>query len=1766
MAICLVAMFAFPSAIPQDATWEAAQKLLAEKSFHAAAEQFANFLARNPQSDRATEARYWIGYCYFKVQKFPEAEKALQEVIASKEPNLWVARAQRMLALTYEQSNRWEKREEIDKLFDAAIGDFASRKGLSLDEKRELAQLYFDACNWAVENHYYYRESRKENPAEKWFQAIVDLNIDDDTTARALFEWAMFHMQQFYPEQDKDRTLELLTRVLNNYPRSSYADDAQFQLGQFWENRKQDFVSAIAAYENVSKNYPDSKWADDARRRVAEICKPSLSLATNATWLPGERAMFTLTVRNVKEVNVSLYAADLVDQFRRHGAARKIEELLPAGAPLHTWRVETNDTGEHKWYSLKTESPKLEAGVYVARASAGEKVQPATALINVSSLVMIANVDQSRSLLFVADRTTLAPVEGALVIGSIGPSKQREFRVFMEGKTDRDGLLEASHPTTTSGYDSTLSFLARRGSEFAWVDTYRPFSDVQGKSTVRGYVYTDRPVYRPQQSVKFKAILREQSEGAYANLPNEKVELKIMDPQGKEMTAQTFATDDFGSISGEYTLPEKPALGVYRIQVKCRNQYQSGAFRVEEFKKPEFKVTVKPVNDLVRPGEKATMAVQVDYYFGAPVPDAKVEFTVYRNYYAPFFWWGWGRYDWFVARDEWYPRPRYAAQTVVTTGTTQTDAQGRASITFETLDDSAETEDRPYGNDYRYTVEVKVTDQSRHVVEGAGSLIVTHTSFYLHLHTPQFLYDVKDKVTVKLRAESPNGQPVETSARMTLYKLTPVYEEVQVGERKEKRLKDYHREKLWTDEKLVQTDKAGNAEYVFQPDMEGYFEIEAEAPDELMDKRVFGSARFHVATDGFKGANYDYANLELVTDKSVYEKGETIRLLINSPVRDATVLLLTGAREIYSHRVIKLDGNAKVVEIPVTQRCVPNFFISAQVVGKERIYFQQKAISVPPADEILTVKVETSKKQYPPRAKGNFVVRTLDQKGRPVSAQVSLGVTDDSVYYIQNELEQPIEKFFYSRRAYWAVRTQASLEYWDMYGERELRERRKLGDAGAGGIAAPAAAREATAGEAADKALAEGVFATPVVREFFPDTCFWAPAIVTDEDGTAKVTVEFPDSLTTWRATARAVTKDTRVGQQMETVVTRKNIIVRLEAPRFFTQRDEATVAAIVHNYTEQEQRVLVDFNIDGLTLLDESKETITVPAGGEIRVDRRVKAESSGTASIVVSALSKIESDAMKKTFPVLPHGVEKFAYVTGKVTRADTQILYLPSGRVKEADKLTVHVTPSIAAALLDALEYLAAYPYGCVEQTMSRFIPTVYVARVLKELGIRHEKLEEKLPDMVQKGLERIYGMQHPDGGWGWWSGGESDYWMSAYVVFGLHEARQSGFVVRQDSLERALSFLKESLREVEEQPDALAYTLYVLSLFGQPEAKWVDQVYDRRDELNEYTRALLALTLKNMKDERCNVVMGNLDGYVIETANGAHWGKETWGWRWSQDQVETTAYCLKAMLAINPDHRLVDKVVQWLVLNRRGAHWKSTRDTAAAVMALAEYMKLARETTPDFTAEVIVNGKPVKTLKVTPENALHFDGRVEVPREVLQTGKNEILIRKNGVGQLYYAADLQYYTLEEPLTASSHIISVERRYYRIVRGIDKDGKEIEKKLVLSGPLKSGEEIEVELTINSENAFDYVAFEDMKPSGCEPVELHSGANWSSIYSHMELRDEMVTFFISHLQQGKTVITYRLRAEIPGDFHVLPHRGWAMYVPEVRCLSDEASLQVED
>ena len=410
--------------------------------------------------------------------------------------------------------------------------------------------------------------------------------------------------------------------------------------------------------------------------------------------------------------------------------------------------------------------------------------------------------------------------------------------------------------------------------------------------------------------------------------------------------------------------------------------------------------------------------------------------------------------------------------------------------------------------------------------------------------------------------------------------------------------------------------------------------------------------------------------------------------------------------------------------------------------------------------------------------------------------------------------------------------------------------------------------------------------------------------------------------------------------------------------------------------------------------------------------------------------------------------------------------------------------------------------------------------------------------------------------------------------------------------------------------------LTYMAYALSQRGAYSDATMGiiggRVYSQRERLTAYSKALLAMTLQNTGEpDKAQVLIRNLENTAkIDQSNGtARYKTAADWWNWWNNDVETNAIVLRAFLKTEPTNRLVPMLAKWLTTNARGNHWRSTKETAEVVYTLADYVRVNKELDVDYTLKVNLNGKVARTYKVNSDNALFFDNRFIAGDLFLRDGNNTLTIEKVGKGTLYWSAASEYFSLEEPIQASGNEIGIKRRFFKLSRNANVKAEQtdetrrgepvarpqddvtaksstrigimpfpipdstprepefVRQELKDGDELKSGDLVEVELTLDAKHDYEYLVFEDMKAAGFEPVELRSGQSYGDgLSSNVELRDEKVAFFVDNLPQGTRVLRYQVRAEIPGSFHALPTNGYAMYAPEVRAISDEMRLNVRD
>ncbi len=1912
-----------------------------------------------------------------------ELDTALQELnafVASYEnvedrDDRW-AEAQESLGGWY-----WDRRESRNwsgwNHYQQALDWWAGSRDIERARERYLAIAWNASEPRWWESHWDYGAYGNYLPVSV-LQNATKIAESDEDKGHAHFLLAMTYYRRGGSNEIQATAEGEFEAVLALGKENRWYDDALYHYGVFNEEKgdlvhhengvvswRQDYVEAVELYRRLLREFKkgETRYYDSARNRIQNITAPTLSVHVSSFFTLDSEVQYQLRWRNVKTASLALYPVDLARDPRMTGAHNPDDFVntidLARIEPHARWDYATGDEGEHQpgdaTLYLK-EKPPL--GAYVLAASGSGVGSRALVLVSDASLV-VKNAGGRLLAWFTGLEDGKPIAEARLWLWERYYEKNEWRDRQIEGVTQADGtaLFDVRGRQRSSKYYLGASLGARQAFSSGSGSWWRSDPD-----RWKIYAFTDRPAYRPNDEVQWKLVARTNEGGAYATPAGEKLTYKIHDPRGTVAKEGEVELNAFGAAAGTFETGPELALGEYWVEFRSRGSYvgRASLFRIEEYKLPEYEVSVKLPEDpegsgkpkLYRVGDEVTAEVVASYYFGGAVADAEVEVLVYqRPYYH--YWQPRREYPWFYADTSIYQGWWGGYGQMVTREQIKTDANGVAKVTFSTPTGT--------GQDYEYTVEARVVDASRREVVARNDLRVTRQAYYVRVEPKHKIHRPGDRVEIEFEAKDPNGTPVSTRGKVKVTRdrwieiwVDPEGNEVR-GTKLEQlkrrhpafpppgkgdpwRLKFSGYEQDVVAETTVKTGEDGTASWSFAAEEAGYYRV-AWASEDGRGAPISGQAAFYVADENTTEIGYRYGGVDLIVDKDTFRSGEKAAVMVATPTNDRYVLLTIEGEDLHHYEVVHVTGTVKLVMLDVTDDHVPNVYLGAMMVADRQAWSDVEEIVVPPVDKFLDVELGYDKDAYEPGEEGTVTITARDHDGNPVSAEIALAVYDDALSYIQSDLAGDPRQFFYGERHEQRVWTRTLFNHSQFlklvrdedgnvvderyvlldrdqggwysqaagspelrklgyaWGEKEEDARaygrhealRSMAPSGPAEMADMAISLEASrsamgiGGGADELFLGEGqrvqagidVNEVDVrVRTDFRDTAIWRAAIVTDDEGRATATFTFPDSTTRWHGVARAAGTDARFGQGEIDTQTRQPLIARLQAPRFFQVGDEATVSANLNNNTSEPLPVHALLEAEGLEILglvdgDELRNpdpgTVTVAAGRSERLDWLVRVTSPGEALLRLRAASPEHSDGMEKKLPIYAHGIEAYVARSGKMTGEEATItLDLPSARGDGTTSLSVQIAPSLAVTMLDALPYLVEYPYGCTEQTLSRFLPAVVVLDTLKEFGLSKEDALEKvfggierefvdkthpdgtqdfdrLDDVVQRGLERLYDFQHSDGGWAWWKTGESDHWMTAYVVWGLTLAEEAGLEVKAGVLERGRRFLELEIVEEEQNLDLQAWMLHALAkrlrhddLVGDEHAERAfDNLWEKRQRLNAYTRALFTLAAVDLgKADEARILAENLaNGVIVDDSpdtsvvqidkNGkpvsrddalrtAHWGEDGVWRRWSEGGVEATAFAIKALVAVDPEGELTSKAVNWLVQNRRGNQWSNTRDTAITILALSDYLKASGEISSKVAYELSVNGVEVAKKVLTRDALIAGPSVFDVDPELLRDGANEIrIVRTAGEGPLYFSTNATFFSEEEPIPARGNQLFVRREYYKLVPVPTLlKGVVYEKRALQDGEtIASGERVEVILTVEVKNHLEYLVFEDLKPAGLEAVQVRSG-EWmvarelkknevnrrfvedgkretllipgggTRAYGwynepgytgrtrnlHQELRDRKVALFVDKLPQGVWEMRYELRAEVPGKYHALPVLGHAMYVPEVRCNSNELRVDV--
>ena len=460
-------------------------------------------------------------------------------------------------------------------------------------------------------------------------------------------------------------------------------------------------------------------------------------------------------------------------------------------------------------------------------------------------------------------------------------------------------------------------------------------------------------------------------------------------------------------------------------------------FRVEEYKKPEFEVKVDAPTEPVMLGEKISATVKCNYYFGAPVTEAKVKYKVLRSSYDAQ-WYPPGRWDWFYEPGywwfgcdyEWYPgwnnwgcrRPVPSWYRGVSKPPPEVVMENEASIgpdgTLKIEFDTALAKLVHGDEDHKYEITAEVTDASRRTITGTGSVSVARKPFKVYAWVDRGYYFSGDEITAEFSAQTLDNKPVKGKGELKLYKVT--YDAAQL----ESKPKETEVQK-WQ----IDTDDQGKALQPIKAAEPGQYRLSYSVTD-AKGHAIEGGYVFVVRGPGFTGKEFRFNDIEITADKKEYAPGDTVKLQLNTNRDDSTLLLFVRPTNgIYlPPKIVRLNGKSTVEEVAVIKKDMPNFFVEAVTISNGKLYQDMREIVVPPESRVVNVEVTPSAQKYKPGEKAKIKLKLTDTAGNPVIGSAVVSIYDKSVEYISGGSNVPeIRSFFWKWRRSQYPRTEDSL-------------------------------------------------------------------------------------------------------------------------------------------------------------------------------------------------------------------------------------------------------------------------------------------------------------------------------------------------------------------------------------------------------------------------------------------------------------------------------------------------------------------------------------------------------------------------------------------------------------------------------------------------------------------------------------------------------------------------------------------------------------------
>lgn len=1394
------------------------------------------------------------------------------------------------------------------------------------------------------------------------------------------------------------------------------------------------------------------------------------------------------------------------------------------------------------------------------------------------SLIFLTNMSVSAKFSAINNLFWVTKLQDSSPVADADVELYDENQQFLwKGKTDANGFAEspgwkALGLKATSSWEQPWVFaLVRSGKDQVIVHSkdgtglwpYRfgiSYEQAAEHQTNDGYLFTERGIYRPGEEVRVVGIIRDKQAGELVIPQALKVDVIVRDPDGKEVFKQELPVSEFGSIHFPMTLASSAKLGEYGIECKFPmpayielpkedaeyfNRSIYGTFQVEQFRPVEFEVKVDlPQTEYIK-GDAASGKIGATYLFGGAVRNVPLDWNISRSYYLF--------------------EPESPALKGFSFNIYDRNWGGSVAQQTAALDDKGEYQfnytlkDEDVGA-YTYTIEATVTDTNKRQVSNRQQVIVHGGEYYIGLKPASFFASVNKDFAISTVAVNPQEQPM--AGQNYTVQVKRIWWESARRAGNGGRLYWESEQKEEVAQEFQVTSAKAAQELKVSLDKVGYYKVVADGKDSRGNP-IKAEDYFYAVGDGYAAwmrSDDDY--VEIVADAKAYRPGDTAHILVKSPYEAATALVTVEREGVIERWVEPVNGSADTIDVPIKANYIPNVYIGVILIqgriaydkieddldlGKPGFKIGYAGFKVNPSERRLNVGVKTDKEEYRPGDEVEIQLDVTDVNGNGREAEVVVSVVDVGVLnLIGYKTPDPFD-YFYRERPLSVLTSELRN---NIVGQRNYSEKGEK--QGGGGLD-----------------MAE-MMKLIEMREKFRPTAYHNPEVRTDANGKAIVKFTLPDNLTAFKVMATAHTKDAHFGAGDKRFKVNKNLMLTSSLPAFMRIGDTIKAGVMAHNRTEQDGQAAIQAEVEGVELASEDMQQATLPKSDKEEVLFTYTAKEERDATFMFKGKMGEETDGVKITIPVLLHRLPLTTALFGSTTEnVHRETVVVPDDATPGWGNVTVSLASTIFTDIKGGVEFLFDYPYGCLEQKTSRILPIILAEELIKGFNLDVFK-DDDYRKVVQSTLDEFADYQHESGGFGYW---KTPRWpspfLSAYAVFALKMAQEKGYTVDADMEQKAVTYLENVLKGQNERATAYRYNdlawnatdafiLYTLSLYDKYEASYATRLYNVRERMPVFGKALLLKAVARGNGDkliRSTLTKEILNAARIDARTASFDESDSGDLAWiHHSNVRTTAAAAQALMetqgVTKATESFIPKAIEWLLLERKNqAAWRTTQENLFVFYALSTYLNTFEGTAPNFTGKVLVNGQEIL--------AETFKGRtvklvgVEKPLDdFAKTPQNDLEFVKEGDGRLYYTATMTYLPSGEP-EPIDYGIAVQKKM-TVVKGQG----------VGTDTFYRGDLVKIELTVTTPRDRLFVALDDPLPAGFRALNFGLQTTDQSLrelikgetpFVFSEYKDDRVVFYADYVEKGTHTVAYLVSAEHSGTFNLPPTFISEMYTPEV-------------